>query len=145
MNYVVNNERWQIDSFFRDYLVHYMNAATIINPEFRDTEQMDGVFSGLMTYDSKTKEWPFNGFMGEYDNKSWQYAGSPSESAAGRRTRSSRASRPSAITISTARGRRRSAETAAETILAASGRDRTTSFAYAVAWTQHTNGPQTIG
>src|SRR5216684_2327388 len=33
----------------------------------------------------------------------------------------------------------------AETILANSGRERTTSFAYAVAWTQHTNGPQTIG
>jgi formate dehydrogenase major subunit len=33
----------------------------------------------------------------------------------------------------------------AETILANSGRDRTTSFAYAVAWTQHTNGPQVIG
>jgi formate dehydrogenase major subunit len=33
----------------------------------------------------------------------------------------------------------------AETILANSGRDRTTSFAYAVAWTQHTNGPQIIG
>src|SRR5438552_6549211 len=35
--------------------------------------------------------------------------------------------------------------TNAATILANSGRDRTTSFAYAVAWTQHTNGPQTIG
>src|SRR4029453_15345366 len=35
--------------------------------------------------------------------------------------------------------------TVAETILANSGRDRTTSFAYAVAWTQHTNGVQTIG
>src|SRR4029450_2254711 len=33
----------------------------------------------------------------------------------------------------------------ADTILANSGRDRTTSFAYAVAWTQHTNGPQVIG
>src|SRR3970040_786883 len=33
----------------------------------------------------------------------------------------------------------------AETILANSGADRTTSFAYAVAWTQHTNGPQGIG
>src|SRR5438094_9559863 len=33
----------------------------------------------------------------------------------------------------------------AETILANSGRDRPTSFAYAVAGTQHTNGPQTIG
>lgn len=33
----------------------------------------------------------------------------------------------------------------AETILANSGAERTTSFAYAVAWTQHTNGPQVIG
>ena len=33
----------------------------------------------------------------------------------------------------------------AETILASSGAERTTSFAYAVAWTQHTNGPQIIG
>jgi formate dehydrogenase major subunit len=33
----------------------------------------------------------------------------------------------------------------AETILANSGADRTTSFAYAVAWTQHTNGVQIIG
>ncbi len=33
----------------------------------------------------------------------------------------------------------------ADTILANSGADRTTSFAYAVAWTQHTNGLQIIG
>src|SRR6188508_3652475 len=33
----------------------------------------------------------------------------------------------------------------AQTILENSGADRTTSFAYAVAWTQHTNGPQIIG
>src|SRR5206468_9914631 len=33
----------------------------------------------------------------------------------------------------------------AETILANSGRDRTTAWAYAVGWTQHTYGPQMIG
>src|SRR5262249_10316150 len=33
----------------------------------------------------------------------------------------------------------------AETILASSARDHKTSFASAVAWTQHTNGPQVIG
>ena len=33
----------------------------------------------------------------------------------------------------------------AEALLANSGADKTTSFAYAVAWTQHTNGPQIIG
>jgi formate dehydrogenase major subunit len=33
----------------------------------------------------------------------------------------------------------------ADTILANSGPDRSTAFTYAVAWTQHTNGPQVIG
>src|SRR5438045_4553559 len=33
----------------------------------------------------------------------------------------------------------------ARTLLENSGRDKTSSFAYAVAWTQHTNGPQVIG
>jgi anaerobic selenocysteine-containing dehydrogenase len=33
----------------------------------------------------------------------------------------------------------------AETILANSGRERTTAWAYAVGWTQHTYGPQLIG
>jgi formate dehydrogenase major subunit len=33
----------------------------------------------------------------------------------------------------------------AETILANSGRDKTTNFSYAVGWTQHTYGPQMIG
>jgi formate dehydrogenase major subunit len=33
----------------------------------------------------------------------------------------------------------------ATTILENSGRDRTTAWAYAVGWTQHTNGPQVIG
>src|SRR5690606_31404653 len=33
----------------------------------------------------------------------------------------------------------------ADTILANSGRDRTTAWAYAVGWTQHTYGPQMIG
>src|SRR5262249_41176095 len=33
----------------------------------------------------------------------------------------------------------------ADTILGNSGAHRTTSFAYAVAWTQHSNGPQIIG
>jgi formate dehydrogenase major subunit len=35
--------------------------------------------------------------------------------------------------------------TVAQTLLDNSGPDRTCSFAYAVAWTQHTNGPQIIG
>src|SRR3989454_6846652 len=36
--YVLNSERWNTEPFFKDYLVHYTNAATIVAEEFRDTE-----------------------------------------------------------------------------------------------------------
>src|SRR5919199_4564580 len=75
INYVINSERWNSDPFFKEYVVNYTNAATIINAELKDTEDLDGVFSGLMEYSEKVKEWPLNGFVGQYDNKSWQYAG----------------------------------------------------------------------
>ena len=34
------------ESYFRDYVVAYTNAATIVNDRFRDTEDLDGLFSG---------------------------------------------------------------------------------------------------
>src|SRR5215216_783781 len=39
------------ESYFRDYVVHYTNAATLVSEEFRDTEDLGGVFSG---FDSAT-------------------------------------------------------------------------------------------
>ncbi len=30
INYVVHDERWNTDTFFRQYLVHYTNAATLV-------------------------------------------------------------------------------------------------------------------
>lgn len=53
--------------YFRDYVLAYTNAATLITAEFRDVEDLDGVFSG---YDAAT---------GAYDLRSWAYA----ESAVG--------------------------------------------------------------
>src|SRR5688572_10991782 len=79
VNYVINSERWNTDPFFREFVVNYTNAATIINGEFKDTEDLDGIFSGLMQYDEKSKAWPFNGFVGQYDNKTWQYASAAAE------------------------------------------------------------------
>jgi formate dehydrogenase major subunit len=46
---------------FREYLVAYTNAAAIVSPEFVDTEDLDGLFSG---YDPQTRT---------YDPTSWQY------------------------------------------------------------------------
>ncbi len=58
INYVLQNE---LD--FRDYVVSYTNAATIVSDDFRDTEDLDGLFSG---FDPETRT---------YDPVSWQYAG----------------------------------------------------------------------
>src|ERR1700730_4518964 len=75
INYVINSERWLSESFFRTWLVQYSNAPTIIDGDYRDTEDGDGVFSGLMEYKAGAPEWPYNGFVGEYAARSWQYAG----------------------------------------------------------------------
>jgi formate dehydrogenase major subunit len=74
IHYVLNSERWTSDPFFKTYVTHYTNAATIINEAYQDAEELNGVFSGLMAYTSGSEAWPFNGFVGEYDSASWQYA-----------------------------------------------------------------------
>ena len=74
VNHVLNSENWSTDPFFKTWLVHYSNAATIISGEYKDTEDNDGVFSGLMEYKGGVEDWPYNGFVGEYDSRSWQYA-----------------------------------------------------------------------
>jgi formate dehydrogenase major subunit len=59
--------------FFRDYVVNYTNAATIIGEEFADTEDLDGVFSG---FDQETRS---------YDPGSWTYEGTEVQAASGDR------------------------------------------------------------
>lgn len=202
VNFVLNNERWNSDPFFRTFVTTYTNAATIISEDFQDTEDLGGVFSGLMAYTGDAEEWPFNGFIGEYESKSWKYD-RPNDASAGgggpRETgredggspdekRSSRAEdiaargppydgvvnalRPppalrdekfahprSVLQILRRHFARYTPELVeqvtgcprdmflrvAQTILDNSGAERTTSIAYAVAWTQHTYGVQIIG
>jgi formate dehydrogenase major subunit len=75
IHYVINNEKWNTDPFFQQYLVNYTNAATIVQEDFRDTEDSDdGVFSGLMQYAGGKEEWPFNGNRHQYNTSSWRYA-----------------------------------------------------------------------
>jgi formate dehydrogenase major subunit len=57
VNYVLANEL-----YFKEYVVAYTNAATLISKDFRDTEDLDGLFSG---YDPD---------KGAYDLASWAYA-----------------------------------------------------------------------
>ncbi|UCM89437.1 formate dehydrogenase [Streptomyces marincola] len=56
---------------FRDYVLAYTNAATIVSEDFRDTEDLAGVFSGL---DEEGRH---------YDPESWQYEGAAVRSLAG--------------------------------------------------------------
>jgi formate dehydrogenase major subunit len=195
IRYVINSEKWRNDDFFRQYVVNYTNAATIINKDFKDTEDDPaGVFSGLMEYTGD----PMNGFTHEYDNKSWQYQGTQAQDQ-GRTANTAQSGeqgvesgqegqtpklppdaplseipallrkpppdndptlqdprcvfqiirrhfdRYTPEMVERVTGCPRETFTrVAETILENSGRDRTTNFAYAVGWTQHTYGPQMI-
>jgi formate dehydrogenase major subunit len=49
INYVLTQERW-----FKEYVLAYTNASTIVEEGFQDTEDLGGVFSG---YDSQTHEY----------------------------------------------------------------------------------------
>jgi formate dehydrogenase major subunit len=68
INYVLANEK-----YFRDYVVAYTNAGTILTEDYRDTEDLDGVFSGLNA-DERT-----------YDFRTWQYEGMEVQAASGHR------------------------------------------------------------
>ena len=57
VNYVLASEK-----YFREYVVNYTNAATIISEEFADTEDLDGLFSGFdPEHAPTTRSWPYEG------------------------------------------------------------------------------------
>ncbi|MFC4909614.1 formate dehydrogenase [Actinomadura gamaensis] len=60
-------------SDFREYVLNYTNAATIVGEDFEDTEDLDGVFSGL---DADSRH---------YDVTTWQYEGTEIQAASGER------------------------------------------------------------
>jgi formate dehydrogenase major subunit len=177
INHVLTNE-----AYFRDYVLAYTNAATIITEEFRDTEDLDGVFSG------------FNEQTRHYEFDTWQYEGMEVVASTGdrdsqydRRTRGGQSIRESGHGESHGAGgaaigsgtphtdetlqdprcvfqilKRHYARYTPEMVeqvcgvppelfsqvcdalVRNSGRDRTSAFAYAVGWTQHTVGVQYI-
>ena len=68
INHVLKN-----DLYFRDYVMAYTNAATIITDDYRDTEDLDGLFSG------------FNPDNRTYDADTWRYEGTEVTAAVGDR------------------------------------------------------------
>jgi formate dehydrogenase major subunit len=61
--------------FFRDYVLAYTNAATILTDDYAGPEDLDGVFSGL------DREQRY------YDYHTWQYEGLEVQAASGERDR----------------------------------------------------------
>jgi formate dehydrogenase major subunit len=129
---------------FREYVLAYTNAAVIINEDYRDTEDLDGLFSGWMPHEST------------YDNSTWAY-GEHGGSATPERDETLQ--HPRCVFQILKRHYTRYTpefveevcgipqETFAElarAITENSGREHTTNWSYAVGWTQHTVGVQYI-
>jgi formate dehydrogenase major subunit len=164
INYVLSEEK-----YFREYVVHYTNAATILRDDFKDTDELDGYFSGWKKDD------------GKYDITSWQYEGvDDAVPAAGHKElfaspgaghhearggditdieRDETLTNPRCVFQVLKRHFARYTPEMVEeicgvpkhlflqvarTITENSGRERTTAFAYAVGWTQHSVGVQYI-
>jgi formate dehydrogenase major subunit len=160
VNYIISNDRW-----FREYVVNYTNAAAIVSDDFKDTEDLDGLFSG------------WNKEEGQYSPESWQYRGVEVTPAAGHRemfTGEPRAERGATISAEehdysltnphcvfqiVKRHFSRYTpemvrdicgivpelfEKVARALCDNSGPDRTSAFCYAVGWTQHSVGVQYI-
>ncbi len=161
INYTLEHEK-----YFKEYVEHYTNAASIVCPEFEDTEDLAGIFSG---YDPET---------GRYDTDSWRYENQQEQPAA--TEHASQSAEPHAQVVGQQSKQPPTDPTlqhpncvfqvvkrhfarytpeiveevcgvprelflkVAEAVTRNSGRDRTTAFAYAVAWTQHTTGTQMI-
>jgi formate dehydrogenase major subunit len=122
---------------FREYVTAYTNAAEVLPESFIDAEDGGGLFSG---YDPKTRS---------YDNATWQPTGERDETLTHPRCvfqilkRHFARYTPEMVEQVCGIGPAQFAKIAA-TLVAASGRDKTAAWVYAVGWTQHSTGVQHI-
>lgn len=161
IHYVLENER-----DFREYVLNYTNASILVRDDFRDTEDLDGLFSG----------WNEEAKM--YKTDSWAYKGSPLRNVANSTMTGGHAkdrggekledniyeqdltlqnprciyqvlkrhfARYTPELVERACGVPRDVFLKlAETFCSASGPDKTAAICYAVGWTQHSDGVQII-
>jgi len=76
VNYVLTHDRW-----FKEYVLHYTNAATIVQEGFRDTEDLHGLFSGYRGnrrtghYDALGGHWGYLGSTEGEEEKREEWLG----------------------------------------------------------------------
>ena len=161
VNWILSNER-----YFKEYVMNYTNAANIVGKDFKDTEELDGLFSGWenasdTTQTQSTSEAHEGGSQAQghntegYNTKSWAYE----KDADGHIKRDPTLKDPRCVLnvlrqhfarydadmVENVCGTPRALfEEVCNALADNSGRERTTAFAYAVGWTQHTVGVQYI-
>jgi formate dehydrogenase major subunit len=132
IHYVLENER-----YFREYVVHYTNAPAILRSDFKDTEDLGGLFSG------------WDGEKRRYDPETWLYEGAQDRTLQHRRCvfqvleRHFSRYTPEMVEQVCGIPRERFLEVA-DVFTRASGREKTAAICYAVGWTQHSTGVQII-
>ncbi len=132
------------NAYFHDYVLHYTNAATLIREDYRDTEDLDGLFSG---YDPQTERYA--------DQSSWDYQ----RDEHGRPLTDPTLQHPRCVFQIMRRHFARYTPEMVEqvcgvsreqwmqvvqTLIENSGRERTSALCYAVGWTQQSKGVQII-
>jgi formate dehydrogenase major subunit len=133
INYTISNDR-----VFRDYVIPYTNAATILREDFQDTEDLGGLFSG---WDPERKH---------YDSKTWMYEGASKDPTLQHPRcvfqvlkRHFARYTPEMVEQNCGIPRERFLEVA-DIFTSASGREKTGAICYAVGWTPHSSGVQII-
>jgi formate dehydrogenase major subunit len=171
IRYILNTDRWNQDSFFQEYVRHYTNAATIIEDDFQDVEELNGLFSGWRqesyycpdTWQYKGQQRVINLADGQEDicklKTTHSFGLQAGRSVGGPPPKDESLQHPRcALRILKRHFERYTPKVVseicgcpaeqvvdvAETLLRNSGRERTSAVAYAVGWTQHTVGPQII-
>jgi formate dehydrogenase major subunit len=148
IRYVIEENRW-----FRDYVIPYTNASVVLREDFRDTEDLGGIFSGSETwrYAGEEEEGSLDtGHRGEAQ-------GSARASADPQRDETLQHPRcvfqvlrrhfsrytPEVVEQACGIPRDKFLEIA-DVFTRASGPEKTGAICYAVGWTQHSTGVQTI-
>jgi len=165
IRYVLENERW-----FREYVLAYTNAATIIRDQYEDTEDLDGLFCGFKpeqrAYDPEHICWTYEGepdgapkthtppqikAQSYSERLGWLENPVPAQDPTLQHPhcvlnilRRHYARYTPEMVASTCGCTEEEFLKVAETLCGNSGRERTSAIVYAVGWTQHTIGVQII-
>ena len=136
---------WLIEHkrYFADYVRAYTNASFIVRQDFQDTEDLDGLFSG------------WDAASGSYDTASWNFERDANDQIVTDETFEHPRCVLNVLRRHYARYTPEMVENTcgipvatftriAELLASNSGRERTTAFAYAVGWTQHSSGVQFV-